>query len=194
MQQLLSTKILLASQSPRRKQLLEEAGFRNFRIQPADIDENFPDDMPLEQAAEYVATNKAMTILPQAASDEVVLAADSMVILDGVHYAKPTDEADAITMITALQGKRHLVVTGVCLASGTKMVQFSSHTYVTLHAMTLEEITYYVQTYKPLDKAGAYGAQEWIGICKIASMEGTYTNVMGLPVDMVYAALAEFMT
>jgi septum formation protein len=187
-----TTQLLLASQSPRRKQLLEEAGFHNFRILPANIDESFPDEMPLEQAAEYVATNKAMTILPLATAQEIVLAADSMVILEGVHYAKPLDETDAIAMITALQGKTHLVVTGVCLASREKMVQFSSHTQVTLHPMTPEEIAYYVHTYKPLDKAGAYGAQEWIGLCKIARLEGTYANVMGLPIDMVYAALQEF--
>jgi septum formation protein len=191
MQRLTEIPILLASQSPRRKQLLEEAGFR-FRVMPADIDESFPDDMLLEVAAEYIARNKAVAILPHATPTEVVLAADSMVILDGVHYAKPIDEQDAIEMITALQGKTHLVVTGVCLANAAKMVTFSGHTHVSMHPMTLEEITYYVQQYKPFDKAGAYGVQEWIGLCKIAEIRGTYTNVMGLPVDMVYHGLEEF--
>ncbi len=189
---LTDVKILLASQSPRRRQLLEEAGFRHFRILPADIDESFPDEMPLEQAAEFVAKNKALAIRDLAHPDEVILAADSMVILDGVHYAKPSDLLDARRMIQALSGRKHTVITGVCLANHEKLVTFSGVTEVTMHHLSTEEIDYYVEKYRPLDKAGAYGVQEWIGLCKISKIAGTYANVMGLPVDMVYDALRLF--
>jgi septum formation protein len=185
-------KILLASQSPRRRQLLEEAGYKQFRILPADIDETFPDEMPLEQAAEFVAKNKALAIRHLAQADEVILSADSMVILDGVHFAKPATLAEAKEMLAALAGNSHTVITGVCLANHQKMVTFSGITTVTMHPMTAQEIDYYVEQYKPLDKAGAYGVQEWIGLCKIAHIQGTYANVMGLPTDLVYARLLEF--
>jgi septum formation protein len=191
--QILDTPLLLASQSPRRRQLLTEAGFTRFRIIPADIDESFPEEMPLYLAAEYVAANKAKAILQQALPNEVILSADSMVILDGVHYAKPENEAHAIEMITALAGTTHLVITGCCLMSQSRTELFSAHTEVTLKPMSQAEIVYYVQQYRPYDKAGAYGAQEWIGLCKISKYVGSYTNVLGLPVDLVYDKLQIFV-
>jgi septum formation protein len=186
-----SRQLILASQSPRRKQLLEELGIP-FLVQPADIDESFPPDMPTIEVAEYIAVNKALAILPNIAHNHLVLAADSVVILDDQIFGKPTDANDAKQMIKQLAGKRHTVITGVCLASQEKIVRFSGITYVTMHPMNDAEIAFYVDTYQPMDKAGSYGVQEWIGLAKIAHIEGTYTNVMGLPVDLVYQALIKF--
>lgn len=124
--------------------------------------------------------------------EQVLLAADSVVILDGVIYGKPTDYQDAVRILSKLSGRVHKVVTGVCLLSKAKKVVISDLAYVHFEPLTEEEIRYYLDQYAPFDKAGAYAIQEWIGLCKISKIEGTYTNIMGLPVEQVYRALASF--
>ena len=186
-----SRPIVLASKSPRRSQLLREAGF-DFRVLALDVDEDFPADMPVEEVAEYLARRKALAAAPALRPDEVILAADSVVILDGEIFNKPADYDEAFRMIRRLSGRQHTVVTGVCLLSAARECAFSGVSQVTFADLSDEEIDYYIRTCRPFDKAGAYGVQEWIGLCKITHIEGTYANVMGLPVDKVYAALQEF--
>ncbi len=188
---MLSRPIVLASKSPRRSQLLREAGF-DFRVLPLDVDEDFPADMPVEEVAEYLARRKALAAAPAIQSDEVILAADSVVILDGEIFNKPADYDEAFRMIRRLSGRQHTVITGVCLLSATRERSFSGVSQVTFAGLNDAEIDYYIRSCQPFDKAGAYGVQEWIGLCKITHIEGTYANVMGLPVDKVYAALQEF--
>ena len=183
--------LILVSKSPRRAQLLYEAGFV-FSIQGLDVPEDYPDDMPVEEVAEYLACRKALGGSHLIREREVLLAADSTVVFDGVIYNKPVDHADARQMLKALSGQCHRVVTGVCLSAVERQVSFSGKTDVWFEELTDDEIEYYIETCQPYDKAGAYGVQEWIGLCKIKRIEGTYANVMGLPVDMVYAALREF--
>ncbi len=183
--------LILASKSPRRSQLLREAGFE-FSVQTFDTDESFSDDMPCLEVAPWLAQKKAQAAKQLIHDQEVVLAADSVVILEGNIFNKPADYAEAFSMIRALSGKQHTVVTGVCLLSKEKEVVLAGHTKVWFAALSDAEIDYYIQTCPPFDKAGSYGAQDWIGHCKITRIEGTFQNVMGLPVDLVYAALAEF--
>lgn len=186
-----SRPLILASKSPRRAQLLQEAGF-DFQIATFDVNEDFASDTPVEAVAEQLAIRKAEAARHLCVDGAVVLSADSVVILDGEIFNKPADYAEAYRMIEALSGRQHTVVTGVCLLGAEKTVSFSSQTQVWFAPLSPEEMDYYIQTCKPYDKAGAYGVQEWIGHCKITRIEGTYTNVMGLPVDRVYAALREF--
>lgn len=184
--------LILASQSPRRSQLLREAGFE-FTVQAADIDESFPADMPVEAVAPWLAQRKARAVAHLIRDREVILAADSVVILDGVIYNKPADYGEAFQMIRLLSGRQHTVVTGICLLAAEKERCLAGVTQVWFAELTDEEIDYYIRNWKPFDKAGAYGAQDWIGHCKITRIEGTFQNVMGLPVDLVYRTLAEFV-
>lgn len=187
----LSRPLILASQSPRRSQLLREAGFR-FRVQAFDFDESFPLEMPAEEVAPWLAQRKARAAAHLIEDREIVLAADSVVILDGVIYNKPADYADAFRMIRLLSGRQHTVITGVCLLAKEKEKTLAGVTKVWFAELDDEEIDYYIRTCHPFDKAGSYGAQDWIGHCKITRIEGTFQNVMGLPVDLVYQALGEF--
>lgn len=187
----LSRPLILASQSPRRSQLLREAGFE-FSVFASEIDESFPPEMPVEEVAPWLAQRKACAAAHLIQDNEVVLAADSVVILDGVIYNKPADYADAFRMIRLLSGRQHTVITGVCLLAKEKEKVFAGVTKVWFAQLDDEEIDYYIRTCQPFDKAGAYGAQDWIGHCKISRIEGTFQNVMGLPVDLVYKALGEF--
>ncbi len=181
--------LILASQSPRRSQLLSQAGIP-FRVQAVPIEEDFPADLPVLEVAPYLAQQKAIaatTLLEK--PEQILLTADSVVIEGETIYGKPKDREEAIAIISALAGKRHTVVTGVCLKSLTKEVTLRGISYVYFLPMSQAEIAYYVDRYQPYDKAGAYAIQEWIGLCKIHRIEGTYHNIMGLPVDLVYAAL-----
>lgn len=187
----LSRPLILASKSPRRSQLLREAGF-NFRVEAFDVDESFSADMPCEAVAPWLAQKKALAAAHLIVAEEIILAADSVVILEEQIFNKPADYAEAFQMIRALSGKKHKVVTGVCLLGKEKEVLLAGHTNVWFATLSDEEIDYYIRTCEPFDKAGSYGAQDWIGHCKITRIEGTFQNVMGLPVDLVYAALAEF--
>lgn len=186
-----SRPLILASQSPRRSQLLREAGFE-FTVQAADIDESFPADMPVEEVAPWLAGRKARAVAHLIRDREVVLAADSVVILDGVIYNKPADYDEAFSMIRLLSGRQHTVITGICLLAAEQERTLASVTKVWFAELDDAEIDYYIRNWKPFDKAGAYGAQDWIGHCKITRIEGTFQNIMGLPVDLVYRALAEF--
>lgn len=190
-QNLMSRPIILASKSPRRSQLLREAGF-DFRVESFDVDESFPPDMPPEEVAPWLAQRKAEAAAHLILKDEIILTADSVVILEGTIYNKPADYQEAFGMIRALSGKQHTVITGVCLLSKEKEKVLSGVTKVWFSELSDEEIDYYIKTCAPFDKAGSYGAQDWIGHCKITRIEGTFQNVMGLPVDLVYAALQTF--
>lgn len=183
--------LILASQSPRRSQLLREAGFK-FTVKAFDIDESFPAEMPVEEVAPWLAQRKAQAAAGLIRDREIILAADSVVILDGVIYNKPAGYNEAFQMIRLLSGKQHTVITGVCLLAKEKEKTFSGVTKVWFAELSDEEIDYYICSCRPFDKAGAYGVQEWIGHCKITRIEGTFPNVMGLPVDLIYAALQEF--
>lgn len=190
-QNLMSRPIILASKSPRRSQLLREAGF-DFRVESFDVDESFPPDMPPEEVAPWLAQRKAEAAAHLILKDEIILTADSVVILEGTIYNKPADYQEAFGMIRALSGKQHTVITGVCLLSKEKEKVLAGVTKVWFSELSDEEIDYYIKTCAPFDKAGSYGAQDWIGHCKITRIEGTFQNVMGLPVDLVYAALQTF--
>ena len=189
---ILKKKIILASQSPRRSQLLEQAGF-HFEVKVKPIDETFPEDMPVDEVAPYLARQKAEAARAFITSDEIILTADSVVILGNTIYGKPVDFEDARRILRALSGNTHRVITGCCLLSKDRERVFSGESKVEFGPLSDEEIDYYIQTYQPYDKAGAYAIQEWIGLCKIDRIEGTYSNIMGLPVDLVYRELANFV-
>jgi septum formation protein len=184
-------KIILASQSPRRKQLMEQAGF-SFTIHPLHIDESFPEDMDVYKVADYLAQKKARAGKHLLQGEEILITADSVVILEGRIYNKPESREEAVYMLKKLSGNMHEVMTGVCLLSREKERVFAGHSRVYMDALSAEEIDFYIEKYQPFDKAGAYGIQEWIGLCKIQRIEGTYANVMGLPTDLLYKNLIEF--
>ena len=181
----------MASQSPRRKQLLAEAGFE-FEIKPTDVEETYPEDLDVREVPAFLAIKKAKAALQFIENEEVIVASDCVVILENKIYGKPTDFGDAVNILTALSGKMHEVITGVCLLSKEKQVVFSGVSKVFFKTLTRDEIEFYINTYKPFDKAGAYAIQEWIGLTKIAKIEGTYSNIMGLPMDLVYDELMKF--
>lgn len=183
--------LILASQSPRRRQLLAEAGFQ-FSIRTYDVEESYPPDMPVEEVAVFLARKKAGAGVADLDDREVLLTADSVVILDGEIFGKPVDYDDAFRMLRRLSGRTHTVVTGVCLTSKTKQSSFAGVSRVTFATLNDAEIDFYLKEYQPYDKAGSYGVQDWIGLCKVVRIEGTYANVMGLPVDLVYEALRGF--
>lgn len=183
-------KLILASASPRRQFLLREIGLE-FTIDPPHIDESFPADMPIEKVPSYLAEKKAKALLPKI-TDEIVLASDTVVILGKRILNKPVDRAEAIQMLTSLSGHTHIVITAVCLLSKDKTDCFEDHTEVTFKSLTLEEIEFYVDHYKPYDKAGAYGAQDFIGMIAIEKIVGSYFTVMGVPIHKVYRHLKSF--
>lgn len=185
-------KIILASKSPRRSHLLREAGF-DFEIRAKEVDETYPEDLPADEVAPWLAAKKAEECADfLETEDQVLLTADSVVILDEVIYGKPFDYQDGIRILSKLSGRVHKVITGVCLLSKTKKKVFADVAYVHFELLSEEEIRYYLDHYAPFDKAGAYAIQEWIGLCKISKIEGTYSNIMGLPMELVYKELADF--
>lgn len=184
--------IILASNSPRRKELL--AGIDvifDVRV-IRDIDESYPASLPTKDIAEYISRKKATVYRQQMASDELIITADTIVVLDSEVMGKPHDEADASRMLHELSGRTHQVITGVTLTTIDRQRSFSVETDVTFKSLTDEEINYYIQHYKPYDKAGAYGIQEWIGHIGVTALKGSYFNVMGLPVQRIYEALRQF--
>ena len=183
--------LLLASKSPRRQELLKAAGIK-FRTIEVDVEELYPDDMELENVPEFLARIKAEAAMPYLEKDQLILAADSVVIMNGEIYGKPGDRDHAIEMLGSLSGHKHLVITGVFLCDHHNGIGFSEYTYVWFDEFTPEEIEYYVDEYKPFDKAGAYGIQDWIGWAKVPRIEGSYANVMGLPVQRVYEELVRW--
>ena len=182
---------ILASASPRRKQLLEWAEI-SFEIKVHPTDESFPAHLTPTQTAEYIAVQKANGVASTITNNAVVIAADTIVVLDGEIIGKPRDREDAISILSKLSGQNHLVITGVAIQQGEKLVQFSDVTEVVFHSLTEQQITFYIDKYKPYDKAGAYGIQDWIGVVGIKSIHGDFYNVMGLPVSRVVQALAQF--
>lgn len=183
-------KIILASQSPRRKQLLEWAEIP-FEIMLADTDESFPPEMPVEEVPIHIARNKNLAV-QSFAGNQIVLAADTVVVLNNKVIGKPVDEADAVAILQSLSGQEHRVITGVVIRKSGIEKAFADITYVRFHPLSAEEIRFYVQKYKPYDKAGAYAIQEWIGVVGIASVSGDFYNVMGLPVSRVVQAIRAF--
>lgn len=183
--------LILASKSPRRKQLLADLGL-TFRVEVLDVDESFPLEMPAGEVAAYLADKKAQAFLPVLQPNQLVITADTVVVCDEQILNKPNDVAHAQTMLRQLSGKKHQVITGVCLLSEQKTVLFSVCTDVWFKELSEEEINFYIENYRPFDKAGAYGIQEWIGFIGIYRIDGSYFNVMGLPVQKLYEQLSVF--
>ena len=185
-------KIILASGSPRRKELLAGLGYEfEVRLLPG-IDESYPDGLTGEEIAKHIARGKAAPYRDTMADDELIITADTIVYLEGQVLGKPKDEHEACTMLRNLSGKTHQVITGVTLLTKAKEVTFASVSQVTFANLTDKEITHYISHYHPTDKAGAYGIQEWIGYVGVTRIEGSYFNVMGLPVQRLYSELKSF--
>lgn len=185
-------KIVLASNSPRRKELLAQLGL-DFSVRTlADVDESFPAGLTNEQTACYIAKKKAEAHAAHMTDDELIITADTIVCSEGKVLGKPVDEADAKLMLQQLSGRTHQVVTGVALITKTKQTDFAVTSDVTFAQLSDAEIAYYVAHYRPMDKAGAYGIQEWIGLVAVEELRGSFFNVMGLPVQRLYGVLKEF--
>ena len=187
----LKYKLILASNSPRRKELLAGLGVP-FEVRVLqDIDEHYPENLPVNEVARYIAKEKADAYRRIVAADELIITADTVVIVGDEILGKPIDEADAVRMLQLLSGRTHQVTTGVCLLTAEKERCFDVTTDVTFKTLTDEEIHYYVNRYRPFDKAGAYGIQEWIGYIGVTGLNGSYYNVMGLPVQRIYQELTK---
>lgn len=187
--------LILASQSPRRKQLLEWAEIP-FEVIVHDTDESYPSSLDAASVPEFIARAKGLAVLdslPAADRGRPLVAADTVVVLDGDIIGKPKDRAEAVSILRRLSGREHRVITGVYLKTGQGEVVFSDTTRVSFHPLTEEQIVFYVDKYRPYDKAGAYAIQEWIGVTGIRSIDGDFYNVMGLPVSRVVQALASFI-
>jgi septum formation protein len=184
-------KIILASQSPRRKQLLEWAEIP-FEILARSTEETYPDGLPFTEIPVHIARVKAMVVQDELPPVSIVLAADTIVVLKDRIIGKPKDRQDAIDILTDLSGQEHQVITGVVIRQGKKETTFFDTTSVFFHTLSQEQITFYIDKYKPYDKAGAYAIQEWIGVTGIRSINGDFYNVMGLPVSRVIQALNTF--
>ncbi len=181
-------KIILASQSPRRKQLLEWAEVP-FDIIVKPTSEDYPPGLHPEEIAIYIAQQKALIVQEQVPADQTVLAADTLVVLGESIIGKPVHREEAVSILFALSGEKHKVITGVVIRKGEKEVSFADVTEVEFHKLTVDQIEFYVDKYKPYDKAGAYAIQEWIGVVGIKSINGDFYNVMGLPVSRVVREL-----
>ena len=182
-------KVVLASNSPRRKELLSGLGI-DYEVKTLpDIDESFPEGLTEVETATYIARAKADVYRNIMQSDELIITADTIVWLDGEVMGKPLDGEDARRMLRALSGKTHQVITGVCLTTIDSQKAFATVTDVTFCHLSEEEIDYYVERYRPMDKAGSYGIQEWIGFVGVESISGSYFNVMGLPIQRLYTEL-----
>lgn len=182
-------KIVLASQSPRRKQLLEWAEL-SFEILTVPTDETFPAEMAVEEVPVYIAREKCAAVMQQFPGRGVYLAADTIVVLDNEVIGKPANEEAACETLRRLSGREHRVITGVVIRSGEREIGFADTSLVRFHALSEDQIRFYVEKYKPFDKAGAYAIQEWIGVVGIQAVQGDFYNVMGLPVSRVVQALA----
>ena len=186
-------KIILASNSPRRRELLAGLGYP-YAVRVLDgIDESYPETLRGSEVAAYISRVKANAYRATMADDELVITADTIVCLDGKVLGKPADEAEAVAMIRSLSGHNHQVYTGVTIVTAEESSTFVSRTDVTFAALTEEEIQHYVTHYRPMDKAGAYGIQEWIGYIGVERIEGSYFNVMGLPVQRLYTELKKYL-
>lgn len=188
-----SKRIILASASPRRKELMEGLGL-NFTIDTRNnFQEVVPDGLDVNLVPEYLAKGKSYGFHRELEDDEIIITADTMVMCDGKILGKPSDKENAMQMLKMLQSNTHTVITGVCIRSREKEDSFSVTTKVFFNELSDEELDYYIENYRPYDKAGAYGVQEWIGHIGISRIEGSYFNVMGLPVQRLYTELQKFM-
>ena len=183
-------KIILASQSPRRKQLLEWAEIP-FDVLVKETSENYPPGLEPEEIAVYIAQQKAAAVQQLVSEKQTILAADTIVVLGENIIGKPVHREEAVSILFALSGEKHKVITGVVIRKGEEEISFADVTEVEFHKLTLEQIEFYVDKYKPYDKAGAYAIQEWIGVIGIKSVNGDFYNVMGLPVSRVVKALQQ---
>ena len=183
--------IILGSASPRRQQLLKDIGF-TFKTVSIDADESFSVSLKAEQIPVYLAEKKASVYPAKLNDNEVLITADTIVWVDNIVLNKPANEFEATQMLQFLSGKMHQVFTGVCITSNKKQVSFFDETKVYFKNLTEQEIAQYIKNYKPFDKAGSYGAQDWLGLIAIDKIEGSYFNVMGLPTHKLYAELISF--
>ncbi|MDR1200496.1 MAG: Maf-like protein [Tannerellaceae bacterium] len=185
-------KIILGSNSPRRKELLAGLGIP-FEVKPIpDLDESYPNSLKSEEIALYIADKKAKAYLPTLQENELLITADTIVCVNNNVLGKPTDRDDAFRMLQTLSAKTHEVITGVCLTTRSKSVSFSVVSTVSFAPISDEDIIYYIDTFHPYDKAGAYGIQEWIGYVAVEGIQGSFYNVMGLPIQRVYQELRIF--
>lgn len=184
--------IVLASNSPRRKELLEHLGIP-FKVRTLfGVDEHYPESLRGEDIARYIARNKAEAYRHSMAPDELLITADTIVCIDGRVLGKPADTDEAKRMLATLAGRTHQVITGVTVTTAQRNENFAVTSHVTFAPLSDEEIDYYVEHYLPFDKAGAYGIQEWIGLVAVEELRGSYFNVMGLPVQRLYTMLKTF--
>ena len=182
-------KVILASGSPRRRELMAGLGVNyEVRILP-DVDESYPDTLQGEEIPLYIAKEKADAYIPMMQPDELIITADTIVWLDGKVLGKPRDREDALQMLRTMSGRTHKVFTGVCITTTDWQRSFTAQTEVRFATLSEDEILYYVDNFKPMDKAGAYGVQEWIGFIGVENISGSYYNIMGLPVQKLYREL-----
>lgn len=184
--------IKLGSKSPRRRELMHMLRIPFDVVNIIGVEEKYPADMPALEVSQYLSVVKADAYMPMLHENDLIITADTLVILDGLIMGKPKTSQEAIEMLRSLSGKTHQVATGVTISSTTQRTSFTSVTEVTFSQLTDDEIQYYVDNFHPLDKAGAYGIQEWIGGVAVESINGSYYNVMGLPVNRLYRELAVF--
>ena len=185
-------KVILASGSPRRRELMAGLGVNyEVRILP-DVDESYPHTLQGEEIPLYIAKEKADAYIPMMQPDELIITADTIVWLDGKVLGKPRDREDALQMLRTMSGRTHEVFTGVCITTTDWQRSFTAQTEVRFATLSEDEIIYYVDNFKPMDKAGAYGIQEWIGYIGIERIDGSFYNVMGLPVQKLYETLKSF--
>ena len=182
--------LILASKSPRRQELLRQAGF-SFQVQSKETDESFSADMPAEKVARYLAEKKAAAFKEEL-NNEILLTADTTVLIDGQVLNKPANREEAQSMLRKLSGRSHQVVSGACLLHKEEVSSFDDVTEVFFREISEQEIAYYIDSYQPYDKAGAYGIQEWIGLVAVEKIIGSFYTVMGLPVHEVYRHLKEY--
>lgn len=185
-------KLILASGSPRRKDMFEKAGL-DFELRKNDVEEIYPEDLALQDIAEYLANLKADALRNKLADNEILITADTIVAFQGKEYGKPKDRSDSIRMLELLSDKTHEVYTGVCICDKQNKMSFSCRSVVKFAEISKEEAAWYFDNYDPSDKAGSYGIQDWVGITKVESIEGSYTNILGLPVAQTLSALKSFL-
>lgn len=184
--------VLLASNSPRRRELLGDLGVKFSTFVIPGIDESYPANLPVMEVAAYISRIKADAYAKTITASQLIITADTVVVCDGAVLGKPEDKADAVAMLKRLSGKVHYVVTGVTITTATRKETFSAVSEVEFAELEDDEIEYYVETYLPLDKAGAYGIQEWIGCMGVRRISGSFYNVMGLPLQRLYTELKKF--
>jgi septum formation protein len=184
--------LVLSSKSPRRQQIMKDAGF-SFEIRTLDTDESYPETLEVKQVPIFLAEKKAKALESQIKENELIVTADTLVILENKILSKPESKEDAKKMLLELSGKMHLVITGVCFFNKSTQISFDDVTEVYFRKLNQEQIHYYVETFNPMDKAGSYGIQEWIGLIGVEKINGSYFNVMGLPIHKVYETLQKIM-